>query len=113
MAYSSLALKSDDRFFSCTKTGTSFTNRQQDYMFVHVMECPVICFAVNYLIIENLNRFDYFYGNEFKVECPTGSGNFMRLREVAQDLERRLLNLFLPDEDGRRPCHGESISVFL
>jgi len=62
--------------------------------------------SVNYLIIENLERLDYFYGEELKVECPTGSGVRMRLGEVAQNLERRLSNLFLPDAQGRRPCHG-------
>jgi hypothetical protein len=42
------------------------------------------------------------------VECPTGSGNRFNLLEVAQELERRLVRIFLPDEAGRRPCHGKS-----
>src|SRR4029077_16375968 len=42
-----------------------------------------------------------------KVECPTGSGQFMNLNEVGIELSRRLVSLFLPDEHGRRPCHGD------
>jgi len=43
------------------------------------------------------------------VECPTGSGNVMRLRDVAQEISRRLTSLFTPNKDGRRPCHGEEL----
>ena len=57
--------------------------------------------------VEALERYDYFYGETFKVECPTGSGNLMRLRDVGKELSRRLVKLFLPDENGRRPCHGD------
>ncbi|XP_060574853.1 uncharacterized protein LOC132732452 [Ruditapes philippinarum] len=67
-----------------------------------------IWLPMNYLIIENLHRFDYFYGEDLKVECPTGSGNFMRLKSVARELETRLINLFRPDPRGYRPCHGKS-----
>ena len=63
-------------------------------------------FSVNYLIVEALKRHDYFYGNSFKVECPTGSGNLMRLRDVSMELSRRLVSVFLPDKLGYRPCHG-------
>ena len=65
-----------------------------------------IWFPTNYLIIEALERYHHYYGDDFKVECPTGSGNLMTLREVAQELSRRLAGIFLPDETGRRPCHG-------
>lgn len=65
-----------------------------------------IWLPMNYLIIENLHRLDYFYGEDLKVECPTGSGQFMRLKSVARELEERLVNLFRPDIDGFRPCHG-------
>jgi len=61
---------------------------------------------VNYLIVEALKRYDYFYGTSFKVECPTGSGNLMRLRDVATEISNRLVSVFLPDKLGRRPCHG-------
>jgi hypothetical protein len=62
---------------------------------------------VNYLIIEGLKRYHHYYGDELTVECPTGSGHRMHLGEVAQELERRLVSLFLPDASGRRPCHGD------
>ena len=66
-----------------------------------------IWFPVNYLLIEALERYHYFYGDEFKVECPTNSGCWMTLKEVAAELSRRLACLFLPDATGRRACHGE------
>ncbi|KAL5017271.1 hypothetical protein ScPMuIL_006860 [Solemya velum] len=65
-----------------------------------------IWLPMNYLLIENLQRYDYFYGESLKVECPTGSRNFMRLRDVAKELSRRLSSLFQPDINGYRPCHG-------
>jgi len=58
---------------------------------------------INYLIIEALQRFHYYYGEDFKVECPTGSGQFMTLYEVAEELARRLSRLFLKGTDGERP----------
>ena len=66
-----------------------------------------IWFPVNYLLIEALERYHHFYGDEFQVECPTNSGHLMTLKEVAAELSRRLASLFLPDASGRRPCHGE------
>ncbi len=66
-----------------------------------------IWFPVNYLLIESLERYHHFYGNEFKVECPTNSGCWMTLKEVAADLSRRLASIFVPDANGRRACHGE------
>jgi hypothetical protein len=65
-----------------------------------------IWFPVNYLLIEALERYHHFYGDGFKVECPTGSGTMLTLQEVADELARRLSAIFLPDTDGRRPCHG-------
>jgi hypothetical protein len=65
-----------------------------------------VWFPVNYLIIEGLKRYHHFYGDELTVECPTGSGHRMHLGEVAQELERRLVSLFMPDARGHRPCHG-------
>ncbi len=67
-----------------------------------------IWFPVNYLIIESLERYYYFYGESFQVECPTGSGKFMSLKDVAQEISRRLASIFLPGEDGHRPVHGEN-----
>ncbi len=66
-----------------------------------------IWFPVNYLLVESLERYHHFYGNGFQVECPTGSGVWMNLQEVARELSRRLASLFLPDTTGRRPCHGD------
>jgi hypothetical protein len=65
-----------------------------------------VWFPVNYLLIEALKRYHHFYRNTLTVECPTGSGRFMNLLEVAQELERRLARLFMPDATGQRPCHG-------
>jgi hypothetical protein len=66
-----------------------------------------IWFPVNYLLVEALERYHHFYGDTLRVECPTGSGNWMNLKEVASELARRLTRLFLPDEHGRRPVHGD------
>jgi hypothetical protein len=66
-----------------------------------------IWLPVNYLLIEALERYHHFYGDDLRVECPTGSGRFMNLQAVADELGRRLASLFLPDAAGRRPCHGD------
>ena len=66
-----------------------------------------IWFPINYLLIESLQRFDYYYDGDFKVECPTGSGNMLTLWQVAAELERRLINIFLPQENGKRPLYGD------
>lgn len=58
------------------------------------------------MIIESLLRFYTFLGDDFKVECPTGSGHWMTLKQVVQDLSRRLIALFSQDEAGRRPVYG-------
>jgi hypothetical protein len=65
-----------------------------------------IWFPVNYLIIEALWRFHHYFGDGFKVECPTGSGQEMTLRDVAIVLSNRLVALFQRDEAGRRPVYG-------
>jgi hypothetical protein len=62
-----------------------------------------IWMPVNYLIIESLQKFHRYYGDEFRIECPTGSGTFMTIAEVADELSRRLTRLFLKDNDGQRP----------
>jgi len=67
-----------------------------------------IWFPVNYLIVEALERYHHYYGDDLKVELPTGSGNWCNLQQVADDISRRLVRLFLPDENGRRPCHGNN-----
>jgi hypothetical protein len=61
---------------------------------------------VNALIIRALLNLYQFYGDEFKVQCPTGSGRYMTLFEVGQELSRRLASTFLRDTNGRRPVYG-------
>ncbi|MEM9588345.1 MAG: glucosidase, partial [Planctomycetota bacterium] len=65
-----------------------------------------IWLPTNFLLIQSLKRYHSYYGDDFKVECPTGSGNLMTLQEVARELERRLVCLFETDADGRRPLNG-------
>jgi hypothetical protein len=62
---------------------------------------------MNYLIVEALERYHHYYRQELKVECPTGSGRWMTLREVAKEIALRVARLFLPDDTGRRPCLGD------
>jgi hypothetical protein len=62
-----------------------------------------IWLPVNYLLIESLQRFHYYYGDDFKIECPTGSGNFVTINDAANEITRRLTRLFMKDESGARP----------
>jgi hypothetical protein len=70
-----------------------------------------IWFPVNFLLIESLQRFHHYYGDDFKVECPTGSGQQRTLLEVSEELTRRLTRLFLRDEKGERPVFGSSAKL--
>ncbi|MGC2367741.1 MAG: glucosidase [Candidatus Sulfotelmatobacter sp.] len=65
-----------------------------------------IWFPLNYLLVESLQKFHYYLGDEFKVEFPTGSGKMMTLWEVSGELSRRMTSIFLRDEQGRRPVFG-------
>ena len=65
-----------------------------------------IWFPVNFLLIESLQKFDHFYGKQFQVEYPTGSGTPLPLWDVAAELSRRLTRIFLRGPDGRRPVFG-------
>jgi hypothetical protein len=67
-----------------------------------------IWMPVNYLLIESLQKFHHYYGDDFQVECPTGSGKFLTLLEIADELSRRLCRLFLRDQHGKRPVLGDS-----
>ena len=67
-----------------------------------------VWFPINFLVIEALQVFHHYYGDDFTVECPTGSGRFLNLWDVALELERRLIGLFASDADGRRPVFGDS-----
>jgi hypothetical protein len=66
-----------------------------------------VWFPVNYLLVEALQKFGYFYGDGLKVECPSGAGRLMTLAEVARELSQRLTRIFLRDAAGRRPAHGD------
>jgi hypothetical protein len=68
-----------------------------------------IWFPINYLLVEALERYYHFYGDELRVECPTGSGRYMNLQEVANEIAGRLASIFLPDARGQRPCHGGEV----
>ena len=65
-----------------------------------------IWMPVNALIIRALLQYYMYYGDNFTVECPTGSGRRMNLYQVAEEISRRLANIFLKDKDGRRPVYG-------
>lgn len=65
-----------------------------------------IWFPINYLIIESLQKFHHYYGDDFKIECPAGSGNFVTILQAANELSRRLTRIFLKDENGNRPVFG-------
>jgi hypothetical protein len=67
-----------------------------------------IWFPINFLLIEALRRFHHYYGDDFLVECPTGSGQMRTLRQVAVEISQRLARLFLRGSDGRRPVYGDS-----
>lgn len=67
-----------------------------------------IWFPLNMLIIESLQKYHYYYGDEFKVECPKGSGKMLNLWEVAAEISHRLIRIFEKDEKGRRPVFGGS-----
>ncbi|CUM64777.1 uncharacterized protein PRCAT00002388001 [Priceomyces carsonii] len=66
-----------------------------------------IWFPVNFLLVEALQRFYLYYGPDLKVECPKGSGDYLNLAQCAQEIEHRLIHLFVPDEAGNRACNGD------
>ena len=67
-----------------------------------------IWFPINALIVRGLHNLFLYYGDDFKVECPTGSGNMMNLSEVSKDIAKRLINIFERDENQRRAMYGGS-----
>ena len=73
---------------------------------VRVAELAAARFPMNALLIRALLNLHVAYGDQFTVECPTGSGVRMTLFEVAREISDRLTRIFLPGEDGRRPCYG-------
>ncbi|MFT6892920.1 MAG: hypothetical protein ACJAWX_000521 [Algoriphagus sp.] len=65
-----------------------------------------IWFPINYLIIESLKKFDFYYGGDFSIEYPTGSGNFLTMDIIAKELSMRCMKIFMRDENGNRPVFG-------
>jgi hypothetical protein len=65
-----------------------------------------IWFPVNFLIIESLQKFHHYYGDDFKVECPTGSGTYLTIDQIAAELTRRLARIFIKNEDGLRQVNA-------
>jgi len=65
-----------------------------------------IWMPVNGLIIRSLLQYYAYYGDDFKIECPTGSGKLMTLYQIAEEIDRRLASIFLRDKKGRRPVYG-------
>jgi hypothetical protein len=70
-----------------------------------------IWFPVNYLLIESLQRFHHYYGDDFKLEHPTGSGNMRTLQQIADDLSERLIKIFTKDEHGHRPVFAHHPAI--
>jgi hypothetical protein len=70
-----------------------------------------VWFAPNYLLIESLQRFYHYYGEDFKVEYPTNSGKLYTLDEISVELSKRLARIFLRDEKGLRPVYGSSAKL--
>jgi Glycosyl hydrolase family 63 C-terminal domain len=66
-----------------------------------------VWFPINYLIIESLRTYHQFYGDSLTVECPTGSGKFLTLAQVADEIQNRLINIFVANEAGERPFMGK------
>jgi hypothetical protein len=65
-----------------------------------------IWFPVNFLLVESLQRFHHYYGDDFKIEHPTGSGNMLSLNDIADDLSDRLIGIFTKNKEGRRAVFG-------
>jgi hypothetical protein len=61
---------------------------------------------MNYHLIRALRRFYYYYGDDFKVECPTGSGKMLNLLEASDEIAQRIVNIFKRDGSGARPVYG-------
>jgi hypothetical protein len=67
-----------------------------------------VWFPVNFLLLEALQKFHFYLGNDFKVECPTGSGHEVNLWEVSTEISHRMIRLFLKNQNGNRPINGEN-----
>ena len=92
---------------SASRSTTSRPNRRPTLFGGNSNWRGPVWFPLNFLLIEALQKHHYFLGDDFKVECPTGSGNEVTLWEVTTELSHRLIALFLRDADGRRPVNGD------
>jgi len=70
-----------------------------------------VWFPVNFLLIESLQKFHHYLGDDFKVECPTGSGKWLTLWEVASEISQKLINIFLKNSSGERPVYGGTVKL--
>ncbi|KAF7321252.1 Glycoside hydrolase family 63 protein [Mycena kentingensis (nom. inval.)] len=70
-----------------------------------------IWLATNFLLIESLQRFYQYYGDELQVECPTGSGDYMNLVSVAEEIQHRIIHIFGRDAEGKRATNGGNIKL--
>lgn len=70
-----------------------------------------IWFPVNFLILESLYRFHHYYGDDFKIECPTNSGDLITIKDAADEIATRLSRIFLKDENGLRPVFGYNSKI--
>jgi hypothetical protein len=70
-----------------------------------------IWYPVNFLLVESLQKFHHYYGDDFKIECPARSGRMLTIKAVAEELSRRLTRIFLRGNDGRRPVFGDSAKL--
>ncbi len=70
-----------------------------------------IWFPVNFLLIESLQKFHHYYGDDFRVEHPTGSGRMRTLKEIADDLSERLISIFRVDESNERPVNAKAPTI--
>ena len=77
--------------------------------FIKAAHYPCYAHAVNLMLIESLESYDKHFNDRLLVDFPTVGGRPVRLGEVAVQLCSRLVNIFLPDENGRRPCHGTTL----
>ena len=80
-----------------------------EYNFLHkviLIGHFIIGLAVNFLLIESLQRFYQYYGDDLQVECPTGSGDYMNLAYVAEEIQHRIIHIFGRDNEGRRAANG-------
>ena len=70
-----------------------------------------IWLATNFLLIESLQRFHQYYGPELQVECPTGSGDYMDLGKVSEEIQHRIIHIFGRDMDGCRATNGGHVKL--